>query len=432
MDEFKVKKLGEPQIINPLLTRCEAAGWTESVFAGENERVLKKVTFNDADPIPTESFEKAGGRSKIFFNPPDTTVAIATCGGICPGLNDVIRALVMDLHYLYGVNDIFGARYGYAGLAENPPEPFMRLTPELVSNIHDLGGTILGSSRGCPEVEEMVDTLERKNVNILFCIGGDGTLRGAHDIDAEIEKRGLKIAIVGIPKTIDNDVTYVFRSFGFQTAVEKAKESLGCAHVEAKSALHGIGLVKLMGRDAGFISAEATKASGDVNFCLVPEAAFPLDGENGLIAALETRLKTRGHALIAVAEGAGTHLLGESGEKDASGNSLHKDIGVFLKSEIKKRLGELGLKPSIKYIDPSYIIRSVPANGYDSIFCADLARAATNAAMSGRTDMLVGYWHGEFTNVPLTAVHGKKKKINVNGEMWRKVLATTGQPPEWL
>ena len=432
MDEFKVKQLGEPQITNPLLTRCEVAGWNESVFAGENERVLKKVTFNDSDPIRAESFEKAGGKRKIFFSPHETKVAIATCGGICPGLNDVIRALVMDLHYLYGVNDIFGVRYGYAGLAKKPPEHFMRLTPELVSNIHDLGGTILGSSRGCPKVEEMVDTLERENVNVLFCIGGDGTLRGAHDLSTEIEKRGLKIAIVGIPKTIDNDVTYVFRSFGFQTAVEKAKEALGCAHVEAKSALHGIGLVKLMGRDAGFISAEATKASGDVNFCLVPEATFPLDGENGLIAALETRLKTRGHALIAVAEGAGTHLLGESDEKDASGNSLHKDIGIFLKSEIKKRLGELGLKPSIKYIDPSYIIRSVPANGYDSIFCADLARAATNAAMSGRTDMLVGYWHGEFTNVPLTAVHGKKKKINVNGEMWRKVLATTGQPPEWL
>lgn len=291
---------------------------------------------------------------------------------------------------------------------------------------------MLGSSRGCPSVEEMVDTLEQKNINILFCIGGDGTLRGAHDIDAEIEKRGLEISVVGIPKTIDNDVTYVFRSFGFQTAVEKAKEVLGCAHVEAKSALNGIGLVKLMGRDAGFIAAEATKASGDVNFCLVPEADFPLDGDNGLIAALEARLKNRGHALIAVAEGAGTHLLGESGEKDASGNALHNDIGVFLKSEIKKRLGESEINPSVKYIDPSYIIRSVPANGYDSIFCADLARAATNAAMSGRTDMLVGYWHGEFTNVPLTAVHGKKKNINVNGEMWRKVLATTGQPPEWL
>jgi 6-phosphofructokinase 1 len=257
-------------------------------------------------------------------------------------------------------------------------------------------------------------------------------LRGAHEIAEEIVARGIETAVVGIPKTIDNDVVYVFRSFGFQPAVEKAKESLGCAHVEAKSALNGIGLVKLMGRDAGFIAAEATKASGDVNFCLVPEAEFPLDGENGLIAALERRIRERGHALIAVAEGAGTHLLGESDERDASGNLLHKDIGLFLKNEIKKRLTDLGLKPAVKYIDPSYIIRSVPANGYDSIFCADLGRAAVHAAMSGRTDMLVGYWHGEFTNVPLTAIHGKKKKINVNGEMWKKVLATTGQPPEWI
>ena len=429
---LKVKRLGDPQIMNPLRIRCEAAGWSESVFTGENERVMKKITFDDINSVDFDSFEKAGTKAKLFFNPPETKVAIATCGGICPGLNDVIRGLFMDLHYLYGVKDIIGVRYGYAGLAQNPPEPPICLTPQIVSNIHDLGGTILGSSRGCPDVEEMVSTLERTNVDILFCIGGDGTLRGAHDIDVEIEKRGLKIAVVGIPKTIDNDVTYVFRSFGFQTAVEKAKESLGCAHVEAKSALNGIGLVKLMGRDAGFIAAEATKASGDVNFCLVPEAKFPLDGENGLIAALEERLRNRGHALIAVAEGAGTHLLGESDEVDASGNALHKDIGLFLKSEIQKRLVGLGIKPSIKYIDPSYIIRSVPANGYDSIFCADFARAATNAAMSGRTDMLVGYWHGEFTNVPLTAVHGKKKKLNINGEMWRKVLATTGQPPEWI
>ncbi|MCK5844892.1 MAG: ATP-dependent 6-phosphofructokinase [Victivallales bacterium] len=431
MNDFNVKKLGEPTIGNPLVTRCEIAGWERSCFMHENERVLRRVTFNDDQEVNLESFEKAGSHGKIYFQPSKVKAAIATCGGICPGLNDVIRALVMDLRYLYGVDDIFGVRYGYSGLALNPPAPIKRLTPELVSSIHDLGGTKLGSSRGCPTVEEMVDTLERERINIFFTIGGDGTLRGAHDISLEIQKRDLDIAVVGIPKTIDNDVVYVFRSFGFQTAVEKAKEVLGCAHVEAKSALDGIGLVKLMGRDAGFIAAEATKASGDVNFCLVPEVKFPLDGENGLIAALEWRLKERGHSLIAVAEGAGAHLIGESGEKDASGNPLHKDIGIFLKSEIKKRLNERGIKPSVKYIDPSYIIRSVPANGYDSIFCADLARAAVHAAMSGRTDMLVGYWHGEFTNVPLTAVHGKKKRINVNGAMWRKVLATTGQPLEW-
>ena len=429
MSDFQVMRLGEAKLLNPLVERCGAAGMDASCFKNENERVLRRVTFNDAIPISDESFEKAGASSRIFFNPSEIRAAIVTCGGICPGLNDVIRGVVMDLHYLYGVENILGIRYGYAGLGSEAPVPPRTLTPDDVSSIHDLGGTMLGSSRGCPDVSEMVDTLERDKIDILFCIGGDGTLRGAHDIAEECLNRNLMKAVVGIPKTIDNDVTYVFRSFGFQTAVEKAKESLGCAHVEAKSALNGIGLVKLMGRDAGFIAAEATKASGDVNFCLVPEANFPLDG---LIDALEVRMLERGHALIAVAEGAGMHLIGESGEKDASGNPLHKDIGVFLKSEIKKRLSERGLQPAVKYIDPSYIIRSVPANGYDSIFCADLARVAVHAAMSGRTDMLVGYWHGQFTNVPLTAIHGKKKRINVNGEMWHKVLATTGQPPEWL
>ncbi len=430
MEKFTIKSLGENKIDSPLVHR------THKMFAGDgftndNERILKNNAYADPSDIKFEGFEKTGAREKIYFNPATTTAAIVTCGGICPGINDVIRGIVMDLHYWYEVNNIIGIRFGYSGLAKDPSTPPIKLTPEMVTDIHDLGGTILGSSRGCPPEPEIVDSLERMGVDILFCIGGDGTLRGAHDISDEIAKRGAKISVIGIPKTIDNDVGLVYRSFGFQTAVAEAKRVINCAHVEAKCAENGVGLVKLMGRDAGFIAASATMASGDVNYCLIPEVTFPLYGEDGLIEHLKKRLDKRGHAVIAVAEGAGTELIGESGERDASGNLLHKDIGVFLKAEVKKAFEESGRKISIKYIDPSYIIRSVPASSDDSIFCANLARAGVHAAMAGKTDMLVGYWHGDFTHIPLEATEERKKRIVPNQGLWRGVLTMTGQPVNW-
>ena len=434
MGKFDIKQVGKPTIKSSLAKHELLDVMGDYAFVSDRERILKNVSIACPSCVgdEPESFEKAGAREMIYFPPANTKVGIVTCGGICPGLNDVIRALVLSLHYFYHVDDIAGFRYGYSGLSKNPPEQPVHLTPEVVARIHDLGGTMLGSSRGAPPKEEMVDTLERLGIDILFCVGGDGTLRGAHDIHKEIERRGLKTAVVGVPKTIDNDIAYVYRSFGFRTAVAEAKKVIGCAHVEAKCAINGVGLVKLMGRDAGYIAAAATKASGDVNFCLVPEAKFPLEGENGLMECLHQRLLNRGHAVIAVAEGAGTHLIGESGECDASGNPIHNDIGVFLKNKIKAALTEKGMKASVKYIDPSYTIRSVPANADDSTFCADLARAAVNAAMAGKTDMLVGYWHGEFTHVPLQAVAGRKKKIELHQAIWKSVLATTGQPSEWV
>lgn len=431
MEDLQIKNLGEPQLASPIFKHAHADALKESL-KNENTHILKDISITPNDPLSGEpSFEKASIPAKVFFDPAKTRVAIVTCGGICPGLNDVIRSLVMSLHYWYDVKDIIGIRFGYSGLAASPAEPPIQLTPENVSNIHDLGGTMLGSSRGCPPEPEIVDTLTKMDVNILFCVGGDGTLRGAHDIYKEINTRGLPISVVGIPKTIDNDVTYVYRSFGFQTAVEEAKKVLSCAHVEAKCAYNGIGLVKLMGRDAGFIAAAATKASGDVNFCLIPEAKFPLYGEGGLLDVLQQRIINRKHAVIAVAEGAGTELIGESKAVDASGNKLHNDIGPFLMAEIKKAFKDWGIPTSVKYIDPSYIIRSIPANSDDSIFCADLARAAVNAAMAGKTDMLVGYWHGEFTYVPLKAIRNMKKRIRTDSDLWHSVIATTGQPSEW-
>lgn len=430
MAELNIRQLTPARYESPLAAATQAAGLQPS-FTSDQARVrLSPVECPDAPPSP-DAFEQAGPRRMLYFDPAQTTVAIVTCGGLCPGINDVIRALVMELHYWYGVRKFYGVRYGYAGLVPGAAEPPRLMTLEELSDIHQHGGTVLGTSRGNQDPALMVDTLAALGVNILFTIGGDGTFRGSHEIALEAERRGLPLAVVAIPKTIDNDIDLIYRCFGFKTAVEEAVRVLDCAHVEAKGARGGVGLVKLMGRESGFIAAHATLASGDVNYCLIPEVPFRLDGEGGLLAHLRRRLRERKHAVIVVAEGAGQDLLGRSDEKDASGNTKLKDIGLFLKQEIQAAAKAWGEDFPVRYFDPSYIIRSVPANSDDGIFCADLARAAVHAAMAGKTDMFVGYWHGVFTHVPLSAVAGKRRKIDPQSSLWMAVLSTTGQPPHF-
>jgi 6-phosphofructokinase 1 len=334
----------------------------------------------------------------------------------------------MQLYYKYGVENILGIRFGYKGL--NPAnwlEP-MKIHPRDVERIHEFGGTILGSSRGQEEPEVMVNTLEKLGINILFCIGGDGTLRGADAIWQEVEKRGIKTSIIGIPKTIDNDIGYVAKTFGFDSAVSEARRALQCAHAEARGAPNGIGLVKVMGRDSGFIAAHATLANLDVNFTLIPEVPFDLYGKGGLLDVLEQRIKKRHHAVIVVAEGAGQDFFTDESKRDASGNILHKDIGLLLRDEIKKHFGSKNIPIILKYIDPSYTIRSIPANASDSIFCAHLSRFAVHAAMAGKTDMIVGRWHDVFTHVPIPITAASRKKISPEGSLWLSVLESTGQP----
>ncbi|MCD4716181.1 MAG: ATP-dependent 6-phosphofructokinase, partial [Desulfobacterales bacterium] len=287
------------------------------------------------------------------------------------------------------------------------------------------GGTILGSSRGPQDVSEMVDTLERMNVGILFTIGGDGTLRGAQAISEEIGRRSLKISVIGIPKTIDNDISYMSKSFGFETAVGETRSAIYSAHMEAVGARNGIGLVKLMGRNSGFIAANATLANAEVNFCLVPEAPFTLDS---FLEALRERLEKRAHAVVVTAEGAGQDLMEASHRRDASGNMRLGDIGLFLKDKIIAYLKQAGMESTLKYIDPSYMIRSMPANPHDSVFCLLLGQNAVHAGMTGRTNMVVGNWSGEYTHVPIPLAISRRKQIDPNGRLWSSVLASTGQP----
>jgi 6-phosphofructokinase 1 len=423
--DLTVPTLGPCEVPSPLVRK--GRNFIDETIRIRVERRIGKERLE----LGEQAFEEAGPQREVFFNPAETTAAFVTCGGLSPGLNNVIRSGFLELTYNYGVKRVLGIRNGYAGL--NPDtglEPIF-LTQRAVQSIHHLGGTVLGSSRGMHDVPILVDFLEAREIDILFCIGGDGTQRGAHAIQQEIAKRGLPKSIVGIPKTIDNDVAFVELSFGYVTALEAASEVLRGAHVEATGAPNGIGLVKLMGRDAGFIAAGAAIASQEANFVLVPESHFPLEGPGGFLEVLERRILTRGHALIVVAEGAGQHLFnGEDGERDASGNKKYHDIGAYLRDRIKAHFTERNLELNLKYIDPSYAIRSVPANAWDRILTDQMARAAVHAGMAGKTDVMMGYWNQEIVNVPILASISRRKHMSLESDMWNAVLATTGQP-DW-
>ncbi|MFZ5766061.1 MAG: ATP-dependent 6-phosphofructokinase [Thermodesulfobacteriota bacterium] len=420
---FTISRLGECTTPSPM-QGVRFTGTDEHVlFHGNLAAVRRYLDAGQQPPV----FEMAGPREKIFFDPARLACGIVTCGGLCPGINNVIRAIVLSLHYHYGVRTIYGFPYGYEGLASRHGHRPLLLTPEQVAGINEMGGTILGSSRGNQDVADMVDTLERLGVSILFCIGGDGTQRGAFAITEEAARRGLRLSVIGIPKTIDNDISYVQKTFGFETAVAEAKKATAAAHVEALGARNGVGLVKLMGRDSGFIAAYSVLVDNQVNFCLIPEARFTL---TGLLTALERRLAQRGHAVIVVAEGAGQDLLKTTGEQDASGNIRHGDIGLFLRDSITRHFREIGAELTLKYIDPSYMIRSLPANPNDSAFCLLMGHNAVHAGMAGRTGMMVGFWNHQFTHVPIPLAVSRRKKIDPHGWVWSNVLASTGQAPE--
>jgi 6-phosphofructokinase 1 len=425
--ELAVRRLGEPRYQSPL-PMSTVSGDGVGDFVGDDARVLYQICLK-AGQVPSNlSFEAAGARDRLFFDPPRTRAAIVTCGGLCPGINNVIRTLFFELTANYGIREVLGIRFGYQGLNPEGGKPPLVLTADMVEGIHHLGGTILGTSRGPQEPSVMVDSLQRANVDILFCVGGDGTQRGTHDIACEIERRKLPIAVVGVPKTIDNDIKFCTQTFGFATAVAEADIVIDRAHTEANGVFNGVGLVKLMGREAGYIAASATIASGHVNFTLIPELPCQLDGTGGLLAKLERRLAARGHAVIVVAEGAGQDLIPEHEEAyDASGNRVLGDIGTFLKRQITDHFKTRNLPVSVRYFDPSYSIRSCPANTTDSLLCERLARNAAHAAMAGKTDVLIGLWHEEFVHVPLAAAAGQHKHLSTEDECWTTVLAMTGQ-----
>ncbi len=426
--DFKVQQLGEQTHPNPS---------DQGLFVSEEERIAfssqinnLKSQFNSCEELP--GFEKAGARKTLFHNPKNTKAALITCGGLCPGHNNVIKSLVNVLEKDYKVSNIVGIRYGYKGLSKFSSQEPIQLNSEAVDQIHKQGGTILGSSRGNQDPQEMVDALQEKGINLLFCIGGDGTLKGAKAIADASNSRNANISVVGIPKTIDNDLGFVEKTFGFETSVQIASEIISCAHNEAEGAENGIGIVKLMGRDSGFIAATASLANSVVDFCLIPELPFHLHGPNGLCAAIDNSLKRHQHAVVVVAEGAGQELFENTKQRiDQSGNVLKDDIGELLKSEISDYFMQQKIPISIKYLDPSYHIRSVSANASDAVFCHLLAEYAVHAGMAGKTNLAIGYWNNFFTHVPIALATEERRMVSLNGALWRGVLSATQQEAIW-
>jgi 6-phosphofructokinase 1 len=421
--DFRTDSLGECKIVSPLRGTRFMDASKPVLFRADIDELREQLEAGLDPP----AFELAGPREHIYFDPGTLRCGIVTCGGLCPGLNDVIRSIVFCLKERYRVAKVYGFRFGYEGLVEKSALTPIELTTRRVSQIHEVGGTVLGSSRGPQPIDQMVDTLERLGIQLLFAIGGDGTLRGAHSIVEEISRRQLQIAVVGVPKTIDNDISYIDTSFGFDTAVEAARHATRAAYVEASCHRFGIGLVKLMGRDSGFIASFATLADTQVGLCLIPEVGFSIDG---VVMAARQRIERDGYVVIVVAEGAGQDLVAEAAEFDASGNRRHGDIGILLRDTIPETFRAKRMSVTLKYIDPSYMIRSLPANARDSNFCLRLGHAAVHAGMAGKTDIVIGSWRRRLTLVPIPMAVSSRKKVDTNGYLWQTVLSMTGQPDD--
>ena len=429
-DQTVIQTLGPAKIENPMLKKKGAGeGYGRFVNEGIRMRVDPFLDPGNNDEASVATFERAGPREKVYFDPTKLKAAIVTCGGMCPGINSLVRAIVLQLHYMYQVRNVVGVRYGLQGFIPAFGHDLMVLTPESVQNVHGRGGSFLGMSRGAQPIEEIVDSLERLNIGLLFMIGGDGTLRAAKAITDEITSRGLKASVVAVPKTIDNDISFVEMTFGFQTAVEAATRAILGAHNEATGAPNGVGLVKLMGRYSGFVAAHATLALTEVNFCLIPEVDWDMDGPSGLLKRMEERLAARGHAVIVVAEGAGQKLFeGAQLGKDASGNAKLGDIGTYLRDRVNSHFKERGTEINLKYIDPSYLIRSVPATPNDRIYTGFLGHHAVHAGLAGKTGMMVSLWNNHYVHVPIALCIAHKSHVDPEGGLWRAVREATGQP----
>ncbi|MBQ2465933.1 MAG: ATP-dependent 6-phosphofructokinase [Treponema sp.] len=430
--DFSVENLGECKVRSPIELSHEHGDF-RATYVKDTSFVRNLVNVFEDDKGDANDMsnlmEKAGPRENIYFNPAHVTAGICTCGGLCPGLNDVIRAVVRCLWNRYGVRRIRGIRFGYKGFFTEQGFNTVDLNPDNVDTIHKIGGSFLGTSRGGGDrVTDIVDSIERLNINVMFIIGGDGTQRGALDIANEIDRRGLKIAVVGIPKTVDNDLQFIDRSFGFETAVQKATQAINSCHMEAHSQINGIGLVKLMGRESGFIATAAAIASHEANFCLIPEVPFDMDGPNGFLAHLQERLEKRHHAVIVVAEGAGQELLTTTNQTDASGNKKLADIGIFLRDKITEYFANKSFHINLKYIDPSYEVRASVTTANDSIYCERLGNNAVHAAMAGKTKIVIGLVHDKYVHIPITMATLKRNTVDPESSLWRDCLDATLQP----
>jgi|TARA_B110000003_G_scaffold22398_1_gene21582 6-phosphofructokinase 1 len=372
---------------------------------------------------------RAGAREEIYYDPKRVKAAIVTCGGLCPGLNDVIRSITTTLED-YGCEEILGIKYGFRGFFgdeaadANPLEAPMKLTSEMVEDIQITGGSILGSSRGGADMPAIVQKIEDMGIDFLFVIGGNGSHAGALAIDKLCREKGLTTSVIGVPKTIDNDILLLDRTFGFQTAVDEAVKAIRSANIEARSADNGVGLVRLMGRQSGFIAMHAALASGNTDVCLIPEIDCPLEGDGGVLAHIKRVVERQNHAVVVVAEGAGQEQLGMIGETDASGNPILQNFAKYLQQKLKDAKPEC----DIKYIDPTYMVRACRTNASDAVYCSILGQNAVHAAFAGLSAVTVGMCSGHYVYLPIPPVISAARTVDPEGRMFERLRFAIGQP----
>jgi 6-phosphofructokinase 1 len=425
--------------------------------------ILGDIVRHGSSPPTSRCWVRAGPRALCYFEPHSVVAAVVTCGGLCPGLNNVVREIVLTLHNTYGARRVYGVQKGYwgfhtpdadlsVGAARHPSCPSADapvLTPEGVAGINTQGGTVLGADRGglsASSVAADVDVILRfcanRGINQLYVIGGDGTHRGASSVALEAQRRRVPLAVAAIPKTIDNDVDIIDRSFGFETAYSEAQQAIRSAKTEAASALNGLGIGKLRGRHAGFIAAHAAMASGDVDLCLIPEVPVVFTGPASFGAHVLAVMRRKGHAVVVVAEGAGEkEILAEQRAAataasaaggacfDAGGNALLPEVGPWLKAKLSAYLTERGCRPICKYIDPSYMIRSVAAHAADAEYCMLLGQNAVHGAMAGFTGFSTGLVNNRMAYIPISAITANSpRKMNARGRTYERLLQITRQP----
>uniref|UniRef100_A0A7S1RYX3 Phosphofructokinase domain-containing protein n=1 Tax=Alexandrium catenella TaxID=2925 RepID=A0A7S1RYX3_ALECA len=415
--EQKVNKF-----LNPM-----AVAWPNMNFLNPDELVQGHIIMNDSKQASRPSATskgcvRANACKEIWWDPSEVRAAVVTCGGLCPGLNSIIREVTNTLWHQYDVRHIYGIQAGYNGLSNPEKHKPIQLSPDKVRDIHMKGGSILKAGRGGFNPEQICDRLERLGINMVFTVGGDGTQHASHLLYEEAKRRNLDISIVGLPKSIDNDILFFDKTFGFDSAVSTAADIMRNGWVEATSCDKGVGIVKLMGRDAGFVAMHAALASTIVDLVMIPEVNVKLED---VIEHIDSTLARKNFMLIAIAEGAGQEFVA-TGEKDATGHTKYGDIGTFLRDEINAHLKKSGGRSF--YIDPSYIIRSCPIRPNDHIYCSRLARDAVHCAMRGYTGVCVGPIHNIIVIMPSELIASGKRRVKLTSSAWQSCVQSCNMP----
>lgn len=389
---------------------------------------------------PPPSFPEAGPRKELCFDPHRVKAAVVTTGGLAPGLNSVVHSIV-DRHFnTYELNEtlggaVYGIYDGFRGLRDCASNS-TTLNPKVTLDWLRQGGSNLGSIRfRDPQgekhlVDEIAKSITQMAIDILYVIGGDGSQLIAHKVAQAVPS----ISVLGVPKTMDNDVLWVRESFGFDTTVEQATHAINALHFEAQSTRR-VGLLQFFGAESGFVAANAALASGQVDLVLIPEAFNNLSDEQlqhywkMLLGHLDDRVKRQAHmphAIVVVAEGVETALVQQKSRKLGRKGDFLELLKQDIAGKVRDRRGRC---LEIFVNEPRHYIRSGAANAHDQIFCERLGALAVDNGLAGYTNCMVSHWLTEYVLVPLELVVQGQKSIQTSGMFWRQVETSTGQPP---